>query len=73
MAYELNREWLKNTENMPTLMVSSMSEFLEMGDMIILIDDGKRLQFEVNLERVKRVGFKLSAQLLKIAREVRGN
>jgi len=66
------REWLKNSANMPILMVGSNGEFLDMGGMIVLIDDGSRLQFEVNLERVKHAGLKLNAQLLKIAREVRG-
>jgi YfiR/HmsC-like len=67
------REWLNNSANMPTLMVSNMKEFLDMGGMIVLVDDGSRLQFEVNLERVKPAGLKLSAQLLKIARAVKGN
>lgn len=67
------REWLKNTANTPTLMVSNMAEFLDMGGMIVLIDDGSRLQFEVDLGRVKSSGIKLSAQLLKIAHNIRGN
>jgi YfiR/HmsC-like len=66
------REWLKNTDSTRTLTVSNMGEFLDMGGMIVLIDDSNRLQFEVNLERVKSSGLKLSAQLLKIARDVRG-
>jgi YfiR/HmsC-like len=66
------REWLKSTENTPVLMVSNMSEFLDMGGMIVLINDGTRLLFEVSLEPVKRVGLKLNAQLLKVARDVRG-
>ncbi len=66
-------EWLKNTANSPILMVSNMSKFLDMGGMIVLIDDSDRLQFAVNLDRVKPSGLKLSAQLLKIARDVRGN
>jgi YfiR/HmsC-like len=67
------REWLNSTANSPTLMVSNLADFLDMGGMIALINDGDRLQFEVNLERVRPAGLKLSAQLLKIAREVRGN
>jgi hypothetical protein len=67
------REWLKNADNKPTLMVSNLDEFLDMGGMIVLVNDSNRLQFEVNLERVKPTGLKLSAQLLKIARNVRGN
>lgn len=66
------REWLKNTASTTTLTVSNMGEFLDMGGMIVLIDDNSRLQFEVNLERVKSSGLRLSAQLLKIARDVRG-
>lgn len=66
------REWLRNTADTPTLTVSNMDEFLDMGGMIVLINDDERLQFEVNLEPVKRVGLKLSAQLLQIAHEVRG-
>jgi YfiR/HmsC-like len=67
------REWLKNTANTPTLMVSNIGEFLNMGGMIVLIDEGNRLQFEINLESVKSANLKLSAQLLKLARDVRGN
>lgn len=67
------REWLTNTANTPTLMVSNVEEFLDMGGMIVLIADGNRLQFEVNMTQVKPSGLKLSAQLLKIAKNVRGN
>lgn len=70
---ERTREWLKNSERIPTLLVSNLDDFLDMGGMIALIDDGNRLQFEVNLARTKLVGLKLSAQLLKIAKDVRGN
>jgi hypothetical protein len=40
--------------------------------MIMLVDDGSRLQFEVNLEPIRKVGLKLNAQLLGIARNVLG-
>jgi hypothetical protein len=66
------REWLNNAKNTPTLMVSNVDDFLDMGGMIALIDDGTRLQFEVNLDQVRPTGLKLSAQLLQIARAVRG-
>ncbi len=66
------RQWLAYTENKPILIVSNISEFLDIGGMIALINDGKNLNFEVNLERVRRSSLKLSAQLLQIAREVRG-
>ena len=66
------REWLKSTAKTPTLMVSNMDEFLDMGGMIALTSDGNRLQFEINLEQVTPTGLKLSAQLLRIASDVRG-
>ncbi len=66
-------EWLKNAANAPILMVSNTGGFLDMGGMIALTEDDNRLQFEINLKKVKPTGLKLSAQLLKIARDVRGN
>ncbi len=65
-------QWLSLTENKPILIVSNASKFLDIGGMIGLINDGKNLTFEVNLERVRQANLKLSAQLLQIAREVRG-
>jgi len=67
------REWLKNTANTPILVVSNMNEFLDMGGMILLVENDQRLQFEVNLEPVRRAGLRLNSQLLQIARSVRGN
>lgn len=66
------REWLKTTEGKPILIISNTHKFLDMGGMIALINDGKNLNFAVNLERVRYAGLKLNAQLLQIAREVRG-
>jgi hypothetical protein len=67
------QEWLKILENEPVLTVSDLDGFLDQGGMIVLINDGVRLQFEVNLERVEHTGIKLSSKMLQIAREVRGN
>ncbi len=66
------RQWLKIIGNQPILIVSNINGFLDMGGMVSLINDGKNLNFEVNLEKVKHVGLKLNAQLLQIARDVRG-
>jgi len=65
------REWLKKTENMPILVVGNISDFLDMGGMIVLTDD-ERLRFAVNLAPVRRVGLKLSSKMLAVALEVRG-
>ncbi len=66
------REWLKIVDQRPILIVSNIRDFLDMGGMITLINDGKNLNFEVDLERVKYAGLRLNAQLLQIARGVRG-
>ena len=65
-------QWLKITDHKPILIVSNVNEFLDMGGMIILINNGKTLSFEIDLERIKHAGLKLNAQLLQIARDVRG-
>jgi hypothetical protein len=64
-------KWLNSTGDSPTLTVSDLNEFLDLGGMIALVRDGAHLKFEVNLERTKRAGLKLSAQLLKVASEVK--
>ncbi len=65
------RQWLTLTQNKPILVVSNLNEFLDIGGMISLMNDGKNLNFEVDLTRVRQANLKLSAQLLQIAREVR--
>lgn len=55
------------------LTVSDVSGFAEQGGMIGLIRDGKHVGFEVNLEAVNAAGLRVSAQLLKLAKRVKGN
>jgi hypothetical protein len=50
------------------LVVGEVPEFLEEGGMINFVIRGDRVQFEVSLERVERVGIKLSSQLLKLVK-----
>lgn len=66
------REWIKNINALPILVVGNLNDFLDLGGMIVLIDEGSRLQFEVNLEPVRKVRLRLTSQLLKIARDVKG-
>lgn len=66
------QEWLKIAADSPVLTVSSMRGFLDEGGMIELIQEEKRLQFEVNLAPAERVKIKLSSKMLQIARDVRG-
>ncbi len=66
------REWLKTINHMPILLVGNSDNFLDLGGMIVLVNAGDRLHFEINLEPVKLAGLKLNAQLLKIARHIKG-
>ena len=52
--------------------VSDSPEFVLKGGMIGLIHDGNRIGFEVNLKQVKAKNLHFSAQLLKLAKTVRG-
>jgi YfiR/HmsC-like len=67
-----NQEWLKISENLPVLTVSDRAGFLDQGGMIELANDGRHLQFDINLDRAKRAGLKLSSHILQVARNVRG-
>jgi hypothetical protein len=56
----------------PVVTVSDSPEFVLKGGMIGLIHDGSRVGFEVNLKQVKAKNLHFSAQLLKLAKTVRG-
>jgi len=62
---------LKQIEKLPILTVSDKPDFLDMGGMIVLIENDNRLQFEVDLDTVRKYGLNLNSQVLKIARDVR--
>jgi len=65
--------WIKTASNSATLLVGNYDALLEIGGMIAIFNDGERLQFDVNLEPVKRAKIKLSSEMLKIAHSVKGN
>lgn len=52
------------------LVVGEGSAFLERGGMIALMEEGDRIQFEVNLAAAERAGLQFRAQLLKLARQI---
>lgn len=66
------QEWLKLAAGKPIFLIGNSPGFLEMGGMIVLVLDGVRMQFEIDLSAINAAGLKLSGQLLKIARDVRG-
>jgi hypothetical protein len=55
------------------LTVGEIKNFAGRGGVIYLKEENKRLVFEINLEAAKRAGLVMSAQLLKVAKIVKGN
>ena len=66
---------LKNlVETNPKLLtIGDAENFVSSGGMIGLIEEGNRMQFDINLTLLEQVEFRLSAQLLKLARNTRTN
>lgn len=63
---------LKALNNVPALTVSDSPGFVQHGGMIGLVRDGAHLAFEINLSSARAAGLYVNAQLLKLARKVRG-
>lgn len=54
------------------LTVADTERFAEMGGMINLFMEAKRVKFEINVDAATRAGLKINAQLLRLARIVGG-
>ena len=67
-TYDLLRE----LGNAPVVTVGDSPEFTLKGGMIGLIRDGSRVGFEINLAPANAVDVHFSAQLLKLAKSVKG-
>jgi hypothetical protein len=65
-------DWIKLTAGQPTLTVGDGEGFAEAGGMIGLVNAGNRIQFDINSAAAQRNGLTLSSQLLRLARNVRG-
>lgn len=66
------RALLGEIGGLPVVTVSDSADFVLKGGMIGLIRDGSRVGFEVNLASVTNAGVHMSAQLLKLAKSVKG-
>ena len=53
------------------LTIGDARNFVSDGGMIGLIEEGGRMQFDINLTLLKQVEYRISAQLLKLARNTR--
>lgn len=63
---------LKQFKGLPVLTISDSPDFIDQGGMLGLVRDGKHVGFEVNLMTVNAVQLNMSAQLLKLAKKVKG-
>ena len=63
---------LKKFDGLPVVTVSDRADFIKMGGMIGLLRDGNRVGFEINVIPARAVGLSISAQLLKLAKYVKG-
>lgn len=63
---------LRALRGLPVLSVGDGDGFAEVGGMIGLLSEGGRIQFEVNSDVAQAAGLKISSQLLRLARTVRG-
>jgi hypothetical protein len=63
---------MQKFSDLPVVTVSDRADFIQQGGMIGLLRDGHRVGFEVNIKPAKAVGLRMSAQLLKLAKYVKG-
>jgi hypothetical protein len=54
----------------PVVTVADMEQFAELGGMINLTMEEKRVRFEINNKAIARAGLKAGSQLLRLARIV---
>lgn len=65
-------QFVAQVQKTPPLIVTESPQSLEDGGGINFVIQGNRIRFDVDLDATNRQGLRLSAQLLKVARTVRG-
>jgi hypothetical protein len=63
---------LRSAEAVSALTVSDREGFVARGGTIGMLTHDSRILFEINVEAAQRSGLKLSSQMLKLARSVKG-
>lgn len=61
---------LKKMQGAATLVVGETPGFAEMGGAVNFFDEDERIQFEINIEAVRRAQLRMDAQLLNLGRPV---
>jgi hypothetical protein len=64
-------EWRGALETPGTLSIGESEPFARQGGVITFFIETDKVRFDINLEAAEKVGVKVSAQLLKLARNVR--
>ena len=67
---ERAKSLLASVEGQPVLTVGEAADFLKWGGQILLVRDGTRVRFDINLAAVHQSDIVLRSQLLRIARKV---
>jgi hypothetical protein len=62
---------LTATENAKTLTVSKTAGFAKKGGILNFYEKKGKMRFEINLDRAKKAGFKLSSRMLSLSKIVR--
>jgi len=61
---------LTDVGNVPILTVGDGPDFLELGGMVGLVEEDRKLRFDVNRRNLERSGLKLGSEVLSLARRV---
>jgi hypothetical protein len=65
-------DWLRAVKDQPILTVGDAEQFVESGGMLGLFLADNRMRFDANLDVARGANLRLSSQLLKLARSVKG-
>lgn len=63
-------DYARELRGLPIVTVSDKAGFINQGGMIGLLQDGNRLGFEINLDAANAGNTRISAQLLKLAKNI---
>ena len=63
-------DYAREVRGLPIVTVSDKPDFISQGGIIGLIQDGSRLGFEINVDAANSGSLRISAQLLKLAKNI---
>ncbi len=64
---------LRITAGLPVLTVSDSEDFAELGGVVQLVREDRKMRFDINVAAAEQAGLRIQAQLLKLARTTPGN